>query len=241
MSDILKPQVYNWYIGLRTSNRTGEEYNVLRGNVWGSDKFIDSAMLTTSIIRKLEFDYDRKLCIVTTHNSVYYCPMEYCNVEKQERKYPGRIPDEEFVKILDIVENRTEPTIDDGKILITLSTFDFYYFHSLYYRKPGEDKPAEYEAHEHIGSFQDSFLISSWRNMIDLRYFPHSYAISFYSWNTEGLPVYLENIGFDTIHAETPVGVIKLESGDRKLVAEENAEQNPPVIHQGDLYPAAFF
>lgn len=241
MSDIEMPRVYNWYIGLRTSQHTGEDYSVVRGNVWGSDRFIDSAMLTSSKIRNLEFDYERQMCIATTQNTVYYCPMEYCNVEKQERKYPGQLPDEEYLKILDIVKNRKDPMIDEGKILITLSTFDYYYFHSLYYRKPGDDKPVAYEAHEHVGSFQDSYLIFVSGEGIDIRYFPHSYAISFYSWNTGGLQVYLENIGLDTIYAETPVGIIILEPGDRKYVTEENAELNPPVIHQGDLYPAGYF
>ena len=241
MSKIIeKPRVYNWYIGERISSHTGEEYDVLRGNVWGNDKFIDSDMLTSSRIRDIEYDYDRQLCIVTTQNTVYYCPMEYCNVEKQERKYPGRIRDEKFDKILDIVKDRKEPMIEDGNILITVSTFDHYYFHDLYYRKHGEEEPVRFEAYAHIGMVQDSYLITSWENSLDFRYFPHPYAISFYSFENAEVPVYLENIGLDSICAVTPVGVIKLEPGDRKLVVEENAEQDPPVIMQGDLYPAVF-
>ena len=83
-------------------------------------------------------------------------------------------------------------------------------------------------------------MITSWDNKIDFRYFPHPYAVSFYSFENEEVPVFLENIGFDTICAETPAGIIKLEPGDRKLVDEENAEQEQPIILREDLYAATF-
>ena len=40
------------------------------------------------------------------------------------------------------------------------------------------------------------------------------------------------------LYARTSCGVIKLEPGQRKLVAKENAEENPPGLLGGDLYPA---
>ena len=121
---------------------------------------------------------------------------------------------------------------------MTLSTFERRYFHSIYYRKPGDVEPVEFEAYPHIGTYQDSFLITSWENDLDFRYFPHPYAISFYSYSDAGIPVYLENIGLDTICAETYLGVIKLEPGERNLVSKENVEQDPPEILRSDLYPA---
>ena len=164
--------------------------------------------------------------------------MEYCSLVKQEIENPGGIGDDDIVKILDIVNNRVEPSIDDGNILITLSTFESRYFHSIYYRKPGDMEPVEFEAYPHIGTYQDSFLITSREKNLNFRYFPHPYAISFYSYSDAGIPVYLENIGFDTICAETYLGVIKLEPGERRLVSRENIEQDPLDIIRNDLYPA---
>lgn len=40
------------------------------------------------------------------------------------------------------------------------------------------------------------------------------------------------------IFVKTSAGTIKLEPGDRKEVAEENAEVETPILPGGDLYPA---
>ena len=234
---IEKPRLYNWFVF--ELEWYGKMVKTVCGNVWGDSRFPDSNYLNhTSEVKDVNYDYEKRMCTVRTRNSVYYCPMEYCDYYEQE-KYADLL--ESFEKIKEIAINRNEPSIDDGKILLTLTTFDDYYFHSMYYRKSGEEKPVDYESHAHIGTFQDSYLISAFGEGIDIRYFPHPYAISFYSWNTKGLPVYLENIGLDTICAETPFGIIKLDPGDRKLVSEENVEPDPPKILRGDLYPAAIF
>ena len=38
-------------------------------------------------------------------------------------------------------------------------------------------------------------------------------------------------------NARTSAGTIKLEPGDRKEVAEENVEDETPILPSGDLYP----
>ena len=51
-------------------------------------------------------------------------------------------------------------------------------------------------------------------------------------------PLYLENIGDVPLYAKTFSGTICLQPGERKEVREENAEENPPMLPKGDLYPA---
>ena len=62
--------------------------------------------------------------------------------------------------------------------------------------------------------------------------------IKFYSEHTQGMPLFLENVGDVTLYAKTAVGTIKLDLGDRKEVRKENAEAETPSLPNGDLYPA---
>ena len=55
---------------------------------------------------------------------------------------------------------------------------------------------------------------------------------------TDECPIYLQNIGDTVLYASTHCGMIRLEPGDRKEVTKENAEPDPPVLPDDDLYPA---
>ena len=98
----------------------------------------------------------------------------------------------------------------------------------------------KYFAGPHIGTFQDSFLIRSREGDIDLRYFPHSQNIEFYTQDTDNKPFYIENIGDITLYCHTFSGLIKLDPGERKEVTKENAEKVSVDLSDNDLYPAAF-
>ena len=73
---------------------------------------------------------------------------------------------------------------------------------------------------------------------MDLRYFPHYQNIEFYDMDTQGRPLYIENVGDSVLYVVTFVGTIRLAPGDRKLVSEENVEKKTPMLPDGDLYPA---
>ena len=133
------------------------------------------------------------------------------------------------------------PSIEPGKVLLVLADFCSYYYHSLYYvpKDSVDGQKEDITRQAHIGTFQDSFRIYSKNSGIDLRYFPHSQNIEFYSEKTDKCPWVLENIGNEVMYARTSVGVIKLMPGDRKEVNIENAETETPLLSGGDLYPAA--
>ena len=133
------------------------------------------------------------------------------------------------------------PSIEPGKVLLVLADFCSYYYHSLYYvpKDSVDGQKEDISSQEHIGMFQDSFLIYSKNYKIDLRYFPHFQNIEFYSEKTDKCPWFLENIGNEVLYARTSAGVIKLMPGDRKEVNTENAEPIRPILSGGDLYPAA--
>ena len=132
----------------------------------------------------------------------------------------------------------SDPTIEAGKVLLVLSDFDEYYFHSLYYKPEEADNPVRYTGYPHVGMFQDSYLIETENYEIDIRYFPHYQNIEFYSEDTKRRPLFIENIGDIPLYASTSQGMLKVSPGERKEVSSENVEKERPVLPKGDLYPA---
>lgn len=231
-----KLQLHYWYIGEHEIN--GEMNCFAHGIVTGHKKLSDSMDMHTSAVEGIHIDEEEGELILTTKNSVYHCPLEYCRFRKQD-KYPDIIPEYESIKEK-YKDKIAYPSIEAGKVLLVLSNFCNYYFHSLcYIPKVSKDgKRLEYTGWPHVGMFQDSYLINTEDYKIDLRYFPHFQNIEFYSESTDDCPWFIENIGDVVIFAKTSVGTIKLEPGDRKEVKKENAEADEPILPGGDLYPA---
>ncbi len=231
-----KLRLHYWYIDEYEDD--GEMIRVGHGIVTGHKRLSDAMSLHTSKVRAIHIDEEEGELILTTRNSVYHCPLEYCKYRKQD-KYPDIIPDYEDMKAR--YQDKIEyPSIEPGKVLLVLANFCEYYFHSLYYvPKASEDgKELEYSGCSHVGTFQDSFLVNTEDYRVDLRYFPHFQNIEFYCQETDGCPWFMENIGDAVIFAQTYAGTIKLEPGDRKEVKKENAEKETPILPGGDLYPA---
>ena len=147
------------------------------------------------------------------------------------------IPEYEKIKA-EYKDKALRASIEPGKVLLVLSNFCHYYFHSLYYVPEGSDRPCEYSGDAHVGMFQDSYLVEADHGRIDLRYFPHFQNIEFYSEHTQGMPLFLENVGDVTLYVKSSVGTIRLNPGDRKEVIKANAESETPSLPNGDLYPA---
>ena len=229
-----KVMLHNWYIEDHLSQRNGR-YALAHGIVTGHSRLPDSIFCHTSKIRETYVNGEGEL-IVLTKNTEYHCPLNACDWEKQDQ-YPDMLPD--YIKIKEEYKDTTlRPTIEPGKVLLVLSNFEQYYFHSLYCIPEGVDQPCEYSGDAHVGMFQDSYLIEADHGWIDLRYFPHYQNIEFYSEHTQGMPFFLENIGDVTLYAKTSAGMIKLNPGDRKEVTKANAEEKTPSLPNGDLYPA---
>lgn len=226
--------LHYWYIKKGIDGEDSWLY--AKGIVTGHTNLQDSTWIRTSAIEKMEVNTEAEELIIHTKNSIYHCPLLYCRFDKQDAA-PDLVPEYEEIKA-NYQGKLTNPSIEPGKVLLVLSNFDEYYFHSLYYQPEGSDGPLEYTGHPHIGTFQDSFLIQTKDYRIDLRYFPHYQNIEFYLEETDGHSWFLENIGDIPLYAKTSKGTIRLEPGDRKEVTRENAEKNTPILPGGDLYPA---
>lgn len=235
-TDRRKLMLHYWYI--EETEYEGRRFGIGQGIVTGHPKLPDSIDMHTSEVKSVYVDEEAAGVVITTRNSVYHCPLAYCDFDEQDR-YPDFIPDYERIKekYKDTIEY---PSIEPGKVLLVLADFSEYYFHSVYYvPADAEDrKPLPFSGHPHIGTFQDSYLIHVKSTPIDLRYFPHYQNIEFYSEDTNDMPLYLENIGEAVLYVGTSCGTIRLGPGERKEVSKDNAEKEKPILPRGDLYPA---
>lgn len=231
-----RPMLHYWYLEERKSRETERLEVVAHGMLTGHPKMPDSIEVRTTAVDKVVINEETKEAEIHAKDAVYYCPLPYCNFEKQAQM-PSLMPDYEALRNR-YQEMRERPTIEPGKVLLVLSNFDEYYFHSLYYVKEGMFEETEYSAYPNVGSYQDSFSIEADEEPISIEYFPHFQNIVLYQQYTAGKPMFIENIGDAVLYVKADCGALRLEPGERKEVIEENAEAEPPVLPNGDLYTA---
>ncbi len=223
-----KAELHYWYLDSK------DGLVKAHGNVTGHRKLDDSTFINTSQVVETKFDSDAMEMIIRTLNTEFHCPMEYCKFRKQD-EFPDIIENYKALKVK-FRGKIKYPEIEQGKVLLVLSNFDCYYFHSLCV-KDENGEVQEFSTFPHIGMFQDSFLIGS--DHVDLRYFPHYKNIEMYSCETNGRPLYAENIGSATLYIISGRCTYRLDPGERKELKKENAESEPPKnLPDGDLYPA---
>ena len=225
-------KVYNWYFeDLHTFLR-------LRGVVTGHSEFNDGTAIYL-FVKSYEVDFNRDEVRVYLEDVVYHCPLMYMNFRKQNKRDPEHSIFPEFEEIEKRYKGK-KPVydIEPGKVLLVLSNHDEYYFNTLYCKPDEESEEKDYTAFPHTGNYQDSYLIMSYDNSIDIRFFPHFQYIEFYMQDTGGWPLYIENSGSTILYCMTEEGLIRLEPHARKLVCTENVEKQMIKLPGGDLYPA---
>ena len=223
------------YIGYLTENPTDvflhywhidrEDDNIIaHGIVSGHPRLEDTARIHTSPVENTLLDIGKGELVVYTHNTVYHCSLKYCEFEKQD-DFPELI--ENYDRLKEEYKDRIDfPEIEHGKILLVLSDFDEYYFHSLCV-KDENGKPKNYTSFPKIGTFSDSYFIQTDDGSVSLRYFPDYKRIvmntKFFSSEKNSTPIYVENIGSSTIYVNDDKLEYRLDPGERKELTEENA------------------
>jgi len=215
-----------------------EEGLVLHGNVTGHGRIEDSIYIHTSPVHSYHIDWEKEELVAQTRNSLYHCPLVYCRFSRQEI-WAAVLPEYEKIKER-YFDKEPYPEIEPGKILVVLSNFNEYYFHSLCYIPEGKTERMDYVGWPHVGNYQDSYLIQTENDEIDIRYFTHPQNIDLYCVDCLHLPWYVENIGDVDLHICNGSYVIKVAPGERKQICRENAEENPPELSKRDLYSACW-
>ena len=233
--DVKTTKLHYWYFG------KDDDVICMCGRVSGHERLMDTVIITTSKIVSYKIDEVAKELVARTLNTAYHCPLAYMDFDKQEKADPEHIIFPEYSDIKEKYEGkREEYSIEQGKILMVVSDFDEYYFHSLYCKPYENSAVCEYKNQPHIGSSQDSYLVRAFDPMIDIRYFPHYKNMEFYMLETSGMPLFIENIGDCELYCRTDKWQIKLPPHTRIEICEDNYEDEEKILNDGDLYPAAF-
>lgn len=229
-----KVYLLNWHI--EPFEHKGLTYIRAVGNVVGHYRFEDSEWIHTSDIEEIDVDEESSEVIICTRNTRFFCKIDSWDFEEQDL-YVDVFPNYEYYKNKYKVEK--EDPIEPGKVLLSISNYDSYYFHDIFYKEDESSEKMKFHTWPHVGMFQDSFLIHNEDFCtFDIRYFPHPGNIEFYAEHTNGKPFFIENVGTEVLYAQTSVGIIKLEPGERKEVIAENTEKEKMFLSGGDLYPA---
>lgn len=230
-----KAKLHYWYFD------KDEDVVYMCGRVSGHERLVDTVIITTSKIVSYEIDEDKKELIARTLNTTYHCPLVYMDFEKQEKADPEHIIFPEYSDIKAKYEGkREEYSIEPGKVLMVVSDFDDYYFHSLYCKPDVDSAVCKIMNNVHVGYTRDSYLVMGFDPMIDIRYFPHYKNMEFYVLSTNGMPLIIENIGDCELYCGTKKWQIKLPPHKRVEICKENCEIEKKSLDSGDLYPAAF-
>jgi hypothetical protein len=209
-----KCRLYHWYI---------DDYKYLHGNVTHRSDFYDGEKIHTTSVQKVSYAKEAKIVIFRTRNNSYYCCLKSWDVEKQNTY---KIIESAFPELEELKKVKEEivelPPIEPGNVLVRFSNFDENMFNSLYcVRKVGED-PVEYISSAHVGTFSDSFLVYTKDYKIDIRFYWDCGIKKFYRLESDGLPLWFENVGDRAIF----IGMggseeIILRPGERKLIDKE--------------------
>lgn len=183
----------NWHIEMKS------DYYIAHGNVSGNQRFQDGTKIHTSKITKTEMIDD--MIFIYTKNSVYKCLIENCcfNYQTQIDILPFDISTYKEKYFKDFPPQKNSITLNFS------AEIDNFFKHAIV---ESNGEIIELSMYLHLGMYQDSCLIGngSEGGQYDIRYYPNN-IIEFYCFDTDNLPVYIENSGntplkIKTIHGE---------------------------------------
>lgn len=211
----------NWFI---------EEHGGVRiahGNVEGNPRFEDGTFIHTSGVREVREDGEKGISI-RTRNSIYECAWEDCAFHRQ-------MPLEGMRQRMDAFGERQElpPSLPSECVFLSFSSEKEFYFQRGAVRKKG--RTTWISMYPHIGMFQDSCILMVMEGVdlaessIDIRYFPGLFDITFYMFETSGLPAFFLNEGKCAIHFVTEMGLPIKVGGNIQLEPGEIREYPEPL------------
>ena len=218
-------RLYNWYIEKQNKSNSDSELWA-RGVVSGHVRLPDGLFIHTSTI--VGVTLENETAIIQTLNTRFECKMENADYDKftESQMIEGF---DDFKKKYDNPKVKYEPNLKENEVLLVLGNNREYYFDSYHVNYRGKTE-ALYNAHPHVGMFQDSVLCQCFiqRRCIDYRYFPYKGChVEFYSWENH-LKTYIENCGDDPLFVTVYGNVYLIPSKERVLISPQNAEQEKP-------------
>ena len=206
---------YNWYI---------DNDMCLQGNITNHPDAFNGDLSGTQPIKEAIWDDEKKEIAFINERRTYYASIKHWDIEKQKenKKIKRILP--KYKKLYEISESlRYKPTIEPGNVLVCFSDYDTVRFNSLYFVEKEGDAPVEYQTNTNVGYNRDSYIINTRDYKIDIRFFWNLGIDRFYRLETQGLPLWFENVGYKTVYMGLGEGKeLVLRPGERKLIKIED-------------------
>lgn len=236
----------HWYIG--SENYCGKDYYLILGQFFNRPGLYDGLNGHSSEVMSVTINEEEEEYEIQTRNTLYHCSFDSLRFEQQD-KSSYRLPDYERIK-----KKYWHPvdrsSLGKDDMLLVVSDYSDYFFESLlYWNKDGSE--GGYAGDPHLGMVVDTFLIRgrygpkaslcapSPEEHIDIRYYVGGSGFRFYSLETGGRNLWIENRGDSTLEIYGCGKCIRLESGvrvkalnrgnmteDRKLMGWDEADDD---------------
>ena len=215
----------HWY--LADYEWKGEKVLLVWGQFYNRPGFYEGMNGHTSIVQSIKINQEEKEYEIQTKNNLYHCSFDSCFFERQDTS-PYELPEYEAIKTVYYKPVNTEGLSKNDMVLV-VADYNDYYFESLIYQNPDGSK-GKYSGYPHIGMFTDTFLINGDREpyeydeeseYIDIRYYVDEGSFEFYSLDTGGRNLWIENRGDSTLDIYGCGSEIKLEPGKRVLALKK--------------------
>ncbi|MCR5620565.1 MAG: hypothetical protein K6G18_01795 [Treponema sp.] len=212
----------HWYIG--SENYYGKDYYLILGQFFNRPGFYEGMNGHSSEVMSVTINEEEEEYEIQTRNTLYHCSFDSLRFEQQD-KSSYRLPDYERIK-----EKYWHPvdrsSLGKDDMLLVVSDYSDFYFESLlYWNKDGSE--GGYAGDPHLGMVVDTFLIRgrygpkaslcppSPEEHIDIRYYVGGSGFRFYSLETGGRNLWIENRGDNPLWIFGGGKSIRLESGKR--------------------------
>lgn len=218
-------EMRHWYLG--DYEWYGKKIKRVFGLFYNRPGIYDGTLGGTSRVKSVKADWEKSEYKIETENSVYHCVFENCFFERQD-KSPFKPPyykkvRKNFYKPADI------SALGGDDMLLVVGNHCEYYFDSLLYKnKDGSE--GKYSAYPHIGMVTDTFLIFGERKSngnffvedqnIDIRWYVGNRGFEFYSLDTGGRKLWIENRGDISLEIFGSGSPFTLQSGERLLIKD---------------------
>ena len=215
----------HWYLG--EYEWRGEKVLLAYGQFYNRPGFYEGMNGRTSIVQTVKINHEEKEFEIQTMNNLYHCSFDSCFFERQDDS-PYKLPEYETIKAEYYKPVNTEGLSKNDMVLV-VADYNDYYFESLIYLNPDGSK-GKYSGYPHIGMFTDTFLINGDREhyeynedseYIDIRYYVDEGSFEFYSLDTGGRNLWIENRGDSTLDIYGCGSKINLEPGKRILALKK--------------------
>lgn len=191
-----KNSMRHWHVGY--CQWEGKLYRMAFGQFFNREGFYDGMNGHTSAVQSIRVNEAEQEYEIQTLNTLYHCSFDSLLFELQDKSGCTLPEYERIKKAYHRPVDTTKLTKKD--MLLVLSDYSDYFFEDLVYLNE-DGSEVHCGGYPHIGMIVDTFLIGGHdevydaTNRIDIRYYVGFDGIEFYSLDTGGRNLWIENKG----------------------------------------------